>query len=550
MKTIHHLLLNDYWQCPYKAKLLINENINFESYYGKTNKHQNFSRSIYITIQEFFRQQINKRSKEFLEKSLRQNWIHQGYATQEEERQFGLEALELLENFYYHNDISKILNIINQKLKYKIFDSELQTVLQLGEHLAVQNKFIITDYSTSSSSTKYIKDKYDAINDFNVINKILAVYFNYKTDTVVYRRIFLRYGNTSEFTADINIINEFINHIQQKIKDFSMEEKFERKIGRHCSYCSVNTICQLSENINYADNPHFFKLLRFLTELLRAEFSFSALENFIKTNIKSIVSGLENFEILDTSKLLNVFGKEFADYVMLKTETTSVNYIEIEKSFYYFAFLGEYEETNHYLVFRVEKPLDLDYILNLNLLLSYIKIKLDQINFYQLSVNDRLTGLYNHGYYRYISEIELKRCKQFSKRLGIFLFDIDHFKKFNDVYGHQVGDYVIANIGKIFKSSVRKKDIAIRYGGEEFVAICPDITEEELYNLAEFIRNAVQNELFIHNELELKVTISGGISVYPEDSENILELVRIADERLYASKHNGRNRVTRVSEKN
>ncbi|HPG29403.1 MAG TPA: GGDEF domain-containing protein [bacterium] len=550
MKTIHHQLLNDYWQCPYKAKLLISGNVDLQSYYTGSNKYQNFSKSVYKTIQDFYKLQINKRNLEYLKNSLRQNWIREGYSTIEEERQFGMEALEILEKFYYQNDKSRIYNYINHKLKYKIMDSELQSVLQFGEYLAVQNKFIITDFSTSSSYSKHIKDKNDAINDFSVINKILAVYNSFKSDAVIYKRVFLRYGEISEFTADLEIIKEFEEIFRQKIKEFSKEENFARKIGKHCAYCGVGTICQLSDTISYNDNPRFFKLLRFLTELLRAEFSFGALENFIKTNIKSIISGLNNFEILDNAKLSEIFGGEFADYVLMKTETTNLNYIEIDKIFYYFAFIGEYEETNRYLVFYMDKPLDIDYILNLNLLLSYIKIKLDQINFYQMSVNDRLTGLYNHGYYRYISEIEIKRCRQFSKKLGVILFDIDHFKKFNDVYGHQAGDFVLANIGKTFKNCVRKKDMAIRYGGEEFIAICPDITNEELFELAENIRTSIQAAAFVYNDIELKVTISGGIALFPDDSGQILELVRIADERLYFSKNKGRNRISSSNETN
>jgi len=129
-------------------------------------------------------------------------------------------------------------------------------------------------------------------------------------------------------------------------------------------------------------------------------------------------------------------------------------------------------------------------------------------------------------------------------KLGVLLFDIDYFKKFNDTYGHQAGDFVIKNIAKLFKTAMRRQDITIRYGGEEYIALCPDIDITELFELSENLRKTIENSEFLYETQKLQVTISGGIAVFPDDADDVLSLVKIADERLYFSKKNGRNRIS------
>lgn len=131
--------------------------------------------------------------------------------------------------------------------------------------------------------------------------------------------------------------------------------------------------------------------------------------------------------------------------------------------------------------------------------------------------------------------------------IGVIMFDIDHFKSFNDTYGHACGDYVLMTVAKIIKSSIRDQDMASRYGGEEFTVMLPNTLKEDAMLVAERIRANIENALFRYEEKEMHVTISGGVSVYDAEENPVTsakEIVEQADKALYVSKTSGRNRIT------
>ena len=122
------------------------------------------------------------------------------------------------------------------------------------------------------------------------------------------------------------------------------------------------------------------------------------------------------------------------------------------------------------------------------------------------------------------------------KKGSVLFFDIDHFKKFNDIYGHDFGDYVLKEIGKILQKEFRKSDIVGRWGGEEFIVVLPDTEYEVGLKLAEKLRKTIENYDFNNK----KVTISIGVSRY---DGNLDYALKKADEALYEAKHLGRNQV-------
>jgi diguanylate cyclase (GGDEF)-like protein len=130
--------------------------------------------------------------------------------------------------------------------------------------------------------------------------------------------------------------------------------------------------------------------------------------------------------------------------------------------------------------------------------------------------------------------------------VSLFLLDIDHFKQYNDTNGHQAGDDVLRIVGRLLRTSIRDEDKAGRYGGEEFLVIFPGAGKEIGLMLADKLRRAVEQTDFEFGARQPmgRVTISGGVATYPEDAMASTELVRLADEALYASKKAGRNRVT------
>ncbi len=169
------------------------------------------------------------------------------------------------------------------------------------------------------------------------------------------------------------------------------------------------------------------------------------------------------------------------------------------------------------------------------------------------AITDRLTGLFNRQYFEEMFEQEFARAKRYRSKLGLLMFDIDHFKGINDDYGHLIGDVVLKELGKLVLNSLRRVDFAARYGGEEFVILLPETTREGVELVAEKIRTQVEEYEFCEDCVlpdggEMRtVTISMGMAYFPDERfANRIEFLKEADERLYQAKKEGRNR-TRAS---
>ncbi|MBI3999390.1 MAG: diguanylate cyclase [Candidatus Omnitrophica bacterium] len=163
----------------------------------------------------------------------------------------------------------------------------------------------------------------------------------------------------------------------------------------------------------------------------------------------------------------------------------------------------------------------------------------------ELSVKDELTSLYNHRFFQEKMVEEFARAARYRYPLSCLMLDIDHFKAVNDTYGHLAGDAVLKALGNFFVSHLRQADTIARYGGEEFVILLPHVGYEGAHLLAERIRKKIMDQSFsASSALSLKISVSIGISSYPEDPVDRKEtLVFYADKALYRAKGNGRNRV-------
>ncbi len=162
----------------------------------------------------------------------------------------------------------------------------------------------------------------------------------------------------------------------------------------------------------------------------------------------------------------------------------------------------------------------------------------------QQSIRDALTGLYNRRYMEETLERELSRAKREKVPVGIMMFDIDHFKRFNDLEGHDAGDALLRELGALLNRSIRGSDIVCRYGGEEFLVVLPGASKEQARQRAEEIRSSVKELLVYHLGKPLaKCTISIGVAEYPSDDSSIEHLLKAADNALYRAKHEGRDRV-------
>jgi two-component system cell cycle response regulator len=162
---------------------------------------------------------------------------------------------------------------------------------------------------------------------------------------------------------------------------------------------------------------------------------------------------------------------------------------------------------------------------------------------YTLARVDALTGLLNRGVLNIEMQREFERAQRYGRMMSLVMFDIDHFKIFNDTYGHQMGDFVLAELGRLVKANIRNHDIGARYGGEEFTIILPETTLEGALIQAERTRGAIVRHEFVREDVRVKITVSMGIASLEADVAHVDELVKRADQSLYKAKETGRNRI-------
>lgn len=167
-----------------------------------------------------------------------------------------------------------------------------------------------------------------------------------------------------------------------------------------------------------------------------------------------------------------------------------------------------------------------------------------QRRMYDAALRDGLTGAYNKKYFLERLDAELAFALRHGSPLSLVLFDLDHFKKINDTYGHLAGDYVLKALAEGILASVRREDVFARYGGEEFAILSRGLTTQDAALFGERLRAWVESYPFVFEDQRLPVTISVGVAALPDASVSEGDaLVRCADEALYAAKHGGRNRV-------
>ena len=163
---------------------------------------------------------------------------------------------------------------------------------------------------------------------------------------------------------------------------------------------------------------------------------------------------------------------------------------------------------------------------------------------YKLATTDGLTELYNHRYFQEQMIAQIANSKRYNLNFSMIMSDIDFFKKFNDVHGHQSGDAVLKQVAAKLKKNVRSSDFVCRYGGEEMTIILPNTDYEEAVHTAEKLCALIAEKPFkLANNKESNVTVSLGVSTYPQDGEDAATIIAAADKRLYNAKENGRNQV-------
>jgi len=187
----------------------------------------------------------------------------------------------------------------------------------------------------------------------------------------------------------------------------------------------------------------------------------------------------------------------------------------------------------------------LDYFVNVNRALENPKVI--ELAIYERTersaLTDGLTGLYNHAFFLGALKREVQRARRLGTRVSLAMFDLDNFKKVNDSRGHLEGDRVLIRTAALVREGLREADVAARYGGEEFAVVLPDTPRTGAFVVAERTRRRVE-ESFQKRRTALPVTVSGGVSSFPDDAATPEDLILHADRALYRSKAGGKNRIT------
>jgi len=183
---------------------------------------------------------------------------------------------------------------------------------------------------------------------------------------------------------------------------------------------------------------------------------------------------------------------------------------------------------------------------NMRFISEQISLSLENALDYQgaqeMVFEDDLTGLYNMRYLNVALDNEIKRAKRFKKGLALLFMDLDYFKEINDTHGHLIGSKLLKEVAKILNRCVREVDIAIRYGGDEFIAILPDTDPDGAEKVAERLRKKMEKHTFLAREgIRAKMTCCVGIACFPQDAQNMVDLIHLADKAMYRGKETTRN---------
>ena len=331
----------------------------------------------------------------------------------------------------------------------------------------------------------------------------------------------------STFLSEFRDLEEFLLHEELLIeKTFQLLESFidydvagifinnpDGK-GKKILNIDVNKVC-ISSFVSEKIKRDFFSQMPGLSELAARDFAYKITKENIEND--ELILNADEFQTVHILPLISTsnkklfagvcfYNKEKCDYKEFKFYNTMVNELLLLFKMRYL-----YSETEH------------------------------------LSVTDGLTGLYNRRHFESNIEREFLRVKRYPADLSLAMIDIDHFKKINDNYGHQFGDYVLKEISNIIVASFRKTDMIYRYGGEEMTVILTETPLENAVIPLERLRERISQYPFTYNGEQINVTVSIGIGYNFEEVKTHEMLIETADKALYKAKQNGRNKVVKSS---
>lgn len=463
-----------------------------------------------------------------------------------------------------YNNIYTAINFDNQSY-------EVRTPIELPERLAV---------NVDNQSNVDFKRNFGFTNCRSIISKILEtktkvgmININRSEDGIIRKvPVFVYYNNHYYPHLTLSVGNDLINNSKT---DFVIDSGANLLLGdKKIPLTSTGeaVLNWYGPSLETYKNIPFHKLIKSIESgTMNDGFDFKDKIVFIGTTASSlfdtksvpidkIYPGVEIHATYMNNLLDNSFVKQttpFVNAIIIVLLALVVSFIVFKSTSAIFAttstvlLASAYYLASYYILklFNLWIPVVIPlFVILITFAISYLtKYLIKSKDFehqYKLATTDGLTELYNHRYFQDTLKKQIDSSKRYEQKFSLIILDIDFFKKFNDQYGHQIGDEVLRTVSNILKKNTRTTDYVCRYGGEEMSIILPQTSKKEALINAQRICDAVANTpLKISNNKEVNITISLGVSTFPENGESPQKLIEYADQALYNAKENGRNQV-------
>jgi len=391
MKPISHQILKQYFDCPkriYYQSISQTELINSTIFSKKNLQYYDFYSSIINSLKTFFLTPPLSRNLELLISVLRKNWAFENYESQESERQYGLEAIALLKNFFRNFEITKTFTIIEKKGYYKINELSFELTINFCDFEKNNKLLEITEFSLRPQKKNMVLRKIDDLQifDFNLIAKILYAFQNFDIEKFVYKIHYIRLNEQDTFIFQKNDYLLLLKFCEKLVTDYYNSDFTRSAITNNsvrCKYCEYYSNCYLTGDFSNLEKNEIIKFYNFIVELLELNIHPEALENFIQKKIAYILPEVENIKIID-SQLPQPQPIVDTDFfrVFYYIENSQVNY---------YTPITEIENGLRYFCFSTITPLSEIKLHNLELLLKYVKLKYEQSKLYEQSIKDKMT---------------------------------------------------------------------------------------------------------------------------------------------------------------
>jgi diguanylate cyclase (GGDEF)-like protein len=396
-----------------------------------------------------------------------------------------------------------------------------------------------------------------------IISVVLAKFITKGIDRLVAGTIAIEQGNLSYripslSNDEVGILALSFNNMLDTLEN--KNKALDRKIFE------IETLFKASQAMNFqSDTDKLIKqILEMAGKALNAERCSIMLQtgggnDEIETKLVQTFKGNQKLIVPENGIKIKI-GEGVAGTVLKTGNSIIVNDGHKDPMFKSFELTHEYEKSINNLisvplkvkdnvtgVINCVNKLDEDFFSEedqrlLEALAQQAAMAVEHARLYELAITDGLTKLFIHRYFQARLDEELIRAKRYHTACSLILFDIDHFKKFNDTYGHQQGDIVLIEVAKLIKQTIRETvDIPARYGGEEFAIILPETDSKGALLVGERLRKTVETFDFPGQEKALKVTISVGVATFPDHASVKSVLIKKSDMALYACKDSGRN---------